>query len=542
MTRTFRRLLVASLTGLVLTIGGLSAQSARPRLVVILAVDQMRADYLDRFDHQWTDGLRRLSDDGAVFTEAAYSYFGTLTCAGHATIATGAVPATHGILLDGWWDDETGRRMRCTADSTATVIRYGPRGRGGHGPGTMWVPTLSDEMRVQLGTTPRIAAFALKGRAAIPLAGHRADVVAWFDDGSNWTSSSAYGAEPVPFLKDFIEANPVEDDRGKTWSPSLPAEVYAYHAPTPGTNGEPSTAAAFSHTLASGEDDPDTAFYTSWITSPFADEYVGKMAEAAVDNLALGQGDRTDYLAIGFSSGDYVGHEFGPRSLEVQEYFVRLDATLGRLFRHLDEVVGPDRYVVALSADHGVAPIPEWAVTQGFDAGRIDRGDVVRRVNEALAPVLGTGDHAVGMVHIEFYFAPGVYDRLLADPEAMAIALDTIRSIPGVARVFRSEQIASAAAHDPLARQVAASYVPGRGGDLVIIPKPYWYTWIRGADHGTGYDYDTRVPVVLMGAGIRAGRYLSPADPADIAPTLGHLIGVTLAQPDGRVLTEAVGR
>lgn len=543
MTRTLSRLVVASLLGGILSSVPLAAQTDPPRLVVVLAVDQMRADYLDRFGHQWSDGLRRLVDEGAIFTNAAYSYFGTLTCAGHATIATGTVPATHGIVLDGWWDPEAGRRIRCTADPTADVVRYGPRGRGGHGPGTIRVPTLSDEMRTQLGTPPRIAAFALKGRAAVMLAGHAADAVAWFDDGSSWTSSTAYGAEPVPFLSTFVAANPVEDDRGKTWGPSQSPEAYLYRADP--SHGEAAAAGAplFSHTLASSDEDPDTAYYTSWITSPFADEYVERMAEAAIEALELGQGDRTDYLAIGFSSADYVGHEFGPRSLEVQEHFIRLDATLGRLFRRLDAVVGRDRYVVALSADHGVAPIPEWAVTQGFDAGRIDRGEVVRRVNEALVPVLGPGEHAASMTHIEFYFAPGVYDRLRTEPEAMATALEAIRTTPGVATVFRSEEIARLARDamaDPLTRRVAASYVPGRSGDLVVIPKPYWYTWIRGADHGTGYDYDTRVPLVLMGAGVRAGRYHTSADPADIAPTLGRLINVTLAHPDGRVLTEAL--
>jgi predicted AlkP superfamily pyrophosphatase or phosphodiesterase len=541
MTPHASRILLALLGALLLAPAPRGAEPDRPRLIVILAVDQMRADYLDKFDHQWTRGLRRLVDEGAVFEQAAHSYFGTLTCAGHATIATGALPATHGVILDGWWDAQAGRRIRCTADPSAAVVRYGTGGREQHGPATLMVPTLSDELRGQLGVPPRIVALAVKGRAAIPLAGHRADAVAWFDDGNSWTTSTAFTPAPVPALAEFVAANPVEADRGRQWSPSLPASAYLYGDALEGTDGR-AEVPPFTHRLPDADDADADEFYTAWRTSPFSDDYVGRLAEAAVDGLELGQGTRTDYLAIGFSGADYVGHEFGPRSLEVQEEFVRLDATLGRLLDHLDRAVGPDRYVVALTADHGVAPIPEWAVEHGFDAGRIDRGELVERVNAALEPFLGPGEHAVAMVHIEFSFAPGVYDRLLADPAAMQAALDAIRSNPGVARVYRREELESGTARDPLTRQVAASYYPGRSGELVIIPKPYWYTWNRGADHGTGYAYDTRVPLILMGSGVRPGRYRSPADPTDIAPTLAALAGVTLAQSDGRVLAEALER
>ena len=273
---------------------------------------------------------------------------------------------------------------------------------------------------------------------------------------------------------------------------------------------------------------------------PLADEYVGGLAIAAVDALDLGAGSGTDYLAVGFSAADYVGHDFGPWSPEVEDVYRRLDLTIGRLFDHLDRTVGRDRYTVALSADHGVGPIPEEAVALGLDAGRIDRNSVIARVNEVLEPFFGPGAHAVGMAHIEFYFAPGVYDRLVATPDALAAVVDALERYPGVQRVFRGEALRAGPFADPLTRQVARSYYPGRSGDLVVIPKPYWYTWIRRADHGTGYDYDTRVPLILAGAGIAPGRYTSAAAPEDIAPTLAFLAGVTLAQPDGRVLTEAL--
>jgi predicted AlkP superfamily pyrophosphatase or phosphodiesterase len=521
-----------------LTVASVPASSASrraPRLVVLLAVDQMRADYIDRFQQQWKGGLRRLVDEGAVFKQADYPYFGTLTCAGHASISTGSVPANHGMILDGWWDSSSARRVLCTAMPDAKVVRYGQGGRGGTGPAAMMMPTLSDEMRMQLPERPRIAAFSVKSRAAVVLAGRQADAIAWFDDGDAWVSSTAYSAAPVPFLAEFVKANPVERDLGKTWSPMLAANAYLYDEHR--AAGEPD----FPHVLEGDGDKPDAKFYTAWKTSPFADDYVGRLGMAAVEHLKLGQGPGTDFLALGFSAPDYVGHEYGPRSREVQDTFVRLDATIGKLLAQLDRLVGRGQYVVALTADHGVAPIPEWASQEGYDAGRIVRADVVQRVDQALAGLLGPGKYAASMNHIEFYFAPGVYQRLLGQPEALKLAIDTIMAVPGVARVFRSDELRQGAfVADPLGRQVAASYYPGRSGDLVVIPKPYWYTWDRGADHGTGYLYDVRVPVILMGKGIRPGEYLQPASPLDVAPTLAMVSGVTLARPDGRVLVEAL--
>ena len=505
-----------------------------PKLVVLLVVDQMRADAINRYQHQWTAGLRRLVDQGALFRRAKYTYFGTLTCAGHATIATGSVPATHGIVLDGWWDKTAGRRVRCTADPRVEVVRYGEGGREQHGPSTLKVPTLADELRVQRDPAARVAAFSIKSRSAVVMAGQQADAVAWFDAGNAWTTSTAFTPHPVPFVQQFVRANPVERDLGRVWTPTLAPDRYR-----DATNGS-GDPAPFAYRMVGESDTPDTPFYTEWKRSPFADEYLGRMATAAVDALDLGGGEGTDVLAIGFSASDYVGHDFGPRSPELQDLYVRLDATIGDLLDHLDRRVGHDQYVVALSADHGLGPIPERIAELGFDAGRMGRRDVVAAVNQALEPILGPGEYAAGMTHIEFYFAPGVYERLLQHPIAMDAAIDALQAVPGVARVYRGEALLAGPFADPLTRLVARSYYPGRSGDLVVIPKPFWYTWIRAADHGTGYDYDTRVPLILFGAGISPGDYWGDAAPEDIAPTLAFLGGVTLAQADGRVLWEAI--
>ena len=523
---------------------------ARPKLVVILVVDQMRADYAERYGHQWTKGLRRLLDQGARFPLAAYPYFNTVTCPGHATIGTGAFPATHGMILNAWWDRALGRQLGCTEDLNAKPISYGaPFTRADSG-APLLVPTLADELRVQLGASTRVVSFSLKARSAIGMAGHRGDAVMWFEANPGaWITSSAFTAAPVPFVQQFVQTNPVESDFGKPWTRLLPDAAYLFADDEPGEKPAAYWTRAFPHPLRGSSDKPDTTFYNAWRKSPYSDAYLGRMAQAAVDSWKLGQGSGTDFLGVSFSALDLVGHDFGPRSHEVQDVLARLDATIGALLDHLDRAVGRENYVVALTADHGVAPIPEQAARDGLDAGRIVMDEIATRMDQALAPFLGEGRPAARVRYTDVYFAPGVYDKLRENPAAMRAAIDAALSVPGVLRVFRSEELAGRpATNDPLLRAASLSYHPARSGDLILVPKPYWFfvpasRSVPPGDattHGTAHAYDARVPVILMGGGIQPGEYFSPASPADIAPTLAFLCGVTLSNADGRVLAEAL--
>jgi hypothetical protein len=219
------------------------------------------------------------------------------------------------------------------------------------------------------------------------------------------------------------------------------------------------------------------------------------------------------------------------------------------LFAYLDRTVGTQNYVVALSADHGVAPIPERMVRDGFDAGRIGTVEVVDRIEKALAPIWGVGKYVARMTYPDLYFLPGVYAKLLADPAAMRAVKEAINGVPGVLRIYGSEELLDArGSDDPMKRAAALSFYPGRSGDMVIVPKPYWFFVTNpmslsagsATTHGSLYGYDQHVPVILMGPGIHGGEYLGASSPADIAPTLAFLCGITLARADGRVLSEAL--
>src|SRR5438552_6417128 len=223
------------------------ATASRPKLVVVIVVDQMRADYIEKFRGQWSDGLKRLVEHGAWFREAAYPYAATETCVGHATISTGAFPATHGIIANAWWDRDSQKMVTCTFDPNVTNLAYaGGSATGGDSAWRMRLPAFSDELRFQSGGSTRVVTFSLKARAAVTMGGHKADAVTWFDNGS-WITSSAYGS--MPFIEDFVKAHAMKADYGKTWELSLPKSEYWYDEKATGAETAEGWELTFPHML-----------------------------------------------------------------------------------------------------------------------------------------------------------------------------------------------------------------------------------------------------------------------------------------------------
>jgi predicted AlkP superfamily pyrophosphatase or phosphodiesterase len=518
----------------------LTARREPPRLVVLLVVDQFRADYVTTYGARWTKGLRRLFDTGAVFQQAAYPYLGTETCPGHATIGTGAFPMTHGMVANSWYDRTSGKAIVCTDDPSVTSVPFaGGMGTEHHGPRWLLVPTFADELRAQSSHPPHIVSLSIKARAAIGMAGHGGDAVVWLEDGSPLASSSAYGKTANAAADAFVKANSIDADFGKVWDRLLPASTYLFDDDGLAEQAPDGWTTMFPHTLTRPTDEPDRIYYDNWTRTPMSDEYLGRMGAALSKDM--GQGPGTDMLAIGFSALDIAGHRFGPKSHEVQDILLRLDATIGRLLDTLDQSVGAGRYVVALSADHGVSPIPEQMTALGLDAGRLVPADVGPRIDAALRPILGPGTYVAFSTYSDVYFAPGVMDRLRANDTARRVAAAAALATPGIARVFWGEDLAGhTASGDSTIRALALNYVAGRSGDLLMAPKPYWVNASGGTGHGTANDYDQRVPLVLAGAGIKPGQYFGAVTPADIAPTFALLTGITLAHADGHPLVEAI--
>jgi predicted AlkP superfamily pyrophosphatase or phosphodiesterase len=536
---------------------------AKPKLIVLIVVDQMRGDYVDKFRAQWTGGLKKLVTEGAWFRDAAYPYAATETCVGHATISTGAFPSTHGIIANEWWDRDLdngtgkskGGRVTCTADTRAAGavgnIGYAGIAVDGHdGPTRLEVPAFADELRFQSVSSSRVVTMSLKARASITMAGHKADSVTWFDDKTGaWTTSSAYPMES--FVEDFAKAHPTTQDYGKTWTWSLPESAYLYPEGALGAVGPESYNLTFPHPVRGKPDGtkPDSTYFRQWATSPFADTALTHLALAALDKLKLGKHAGTDFLGISYSSVDYVGHSFGPRSREIQDVLARLDGDLAELFAALDQKVGKGQYVVAFSADHGVVPIPEDLQKEGLHAGVLHLSELNAKIEAALAAKNYPTPAIAQVMGSDVYFLPEIEQRLKNDPSARNAVAEAVASQAGVEGAYWAEELADRpSSQSPLRRAFSLSYYSGRSGDLLIVPKPYWLmdgtpsgqARRYGTGHGTPYNYDQHVPVFLMGYGIRPGEYFERVTPADIAPTLAALTGVTLVSRDGRALTEAL--
>src|SRR5271157_5023949 len=560
----FRRSLIAMVT-MLLVLSVSSAQhggrptplktgrpvSAKPKLIVMIVVDQMRADYVDKFHGQWNGGLKRLVEQGAWFREAAYPYAATETCVGHSTISTGAFPASHGMIANAWWDRDTQKMVTCTSDTNVKNTAYaGGTTKGGDSAWRMLLPSYAEELKFQTGGATRVVTFSLKARAAITMAGHKADAVTWLDTAAGgWVTSSAYGT--MPFVEEFAKKHPLSEDYGRTWSLSLPESTYFYDEKATGAAPPGGWSASFPHALRGkdGGSSADEVFFEQWSSSPFADTYLTRMAEAAIDSLGLGKAGGTDYLGVAYSTLDHVGHAYGPRSREIQDILVRLDKDLGELLAHLDQNVGRGNYIVALSADHGVAPVPEDMAKTGFDAGVLSVSELQERMESALELFNYTKPEIAHVAEGNVYFSAGVYGRLKQDPTALRAVVDAALTQPGVAAVYRAEDLSGAVSSSSQIRTaLTLNYFPGRSGDLFVVPRPYWLVdgtpagqkRSYGTGHGTPYNYDQHVPLLLLGYGIRPGEYFDAVTPADIAPTFAALCGITLATRDGRVLAEAL--
>ncbi len=488
----------------------LAAQPQKPKLVLAIVVDQFRYDYLTRFRSEYKAGLARLLTKGAVFTNARYQHFPTVTAIGHSTFLSGATPSISGIIGNDWFDREEGKKVTSVSDSK-TQLLGGDGGLPGSSPKRLLVDTVGDELKMADGNRSRVVGISLKDRAAILPAGHMANGAYWFDTKTgNFVSSTYYFTELPGWVKDFNASRPADKYAGATW---------------------------MDHTLTT-----DTKrLYSAIDASPFGNELIEALAEQALQAEQLGKRDVTDLLAISFSSNDYVGHSKGPDSPEVHEMALRTDQILEKLFQAVDRQVGLANVLVVLTADHGVAPMPEVNNARKMPGGRMPPGIISKTVQAALVAKYGEGAWIVSDSEHSLYFNRAVIAEKKLDPaEVNRLAAQAILGIPHVFRVYTREQIANGdALEDQVARPVMNGFYVRRSADIETLLEPYWIFGQTDASHGTTFSYDSHVPVIFMGTGIRSGRYNGAIVVNDIAPTLANILDVeTPSGSVGRVLAE----
>jgi arylsulfatase A-like enzyme len=577
--RSLRRFAVAFALLAGLTAAGLAAE--KPSLIVVISVDQMRADYLERFRPYFgQDGFNRFLERGAVFTQAHLRHSYAETAPGHASIGTGLDPRNHGILSNRWFDPSTGRNSYSVADSNVKWVGM-PAGYSGSvvpaSPTRLEGASLGDRLKESFPKA-RVVGLALKDRAAVFMSGRKADAAVWFEENTGQFVTTTY-YPPRPSLLAFNEAplkKMLEDPKHKVWNlsgliPSAdldrltfdPPELYKFKDPLEGM-GE-----TFPH---------GTATARTYASSPFGDELILQYARFAIRDMSLGRNaaGAPDILFIGMSATDFYGHKYGPDSREIADGIVRLDRTLESFWLWLDNWLGKRGALVFLTADHGVTPIPEVAREKARRAGTerpdmsgrcdmhnprgkrtvaeagADRLAVERQVAQALGYTLeetklNAEEASIAWFEDGFlYLNRPVLLRRGLDLERVKNAVrDAVKARQGSAAAYTNTEIGNGLPADaPGGLAVTRSFRADRAGEVYAILKPGWiwfYEKNAGTTHGQPNEDDTHVPVAVWGAGVRAGVYDTPTSPLAIAKTLGALFGFEVGEPDVLPLAPVLG-
>ncbi len=509
-----------SLLALGLGISGCEAPAPRPaarsqvRLILFVVVDQMRADYLERFRPLFTAGLARLLEQSVVFTEARHDHAITTTAPGHATLATGLFPAHHGIVSNGWWD-------RAKKDWIAAVDDE----KFDESPQRMLGSALGDWLQRANGRSKVFTASA-KDRSAIFLGGRGADAAFWMDyEDGEITSSGYYRGGKPRWLEAFNDQQLAAHELGREW---LPAELPPGAPPLSELGIEALDrgvfADGFPHVSGGLRFAPEEYFYEDLSDTPFADRYLARFATALLAGEELGQDDDVDLLAVSFSAVDSVGHTWGPNSPELVDALINLDRALGELLAAIDETVGRERVLVSLSADHGVVPLPEYQQLHGQPGRRLGAETVLclQRVGGRLAERFG----GKRILNPYGYLEPGA-EAAAPRGEIEAAVRELAGACPGVVRAWTRGELESGGGGDRFGRLYANSFHRDRSPDVLLqFEEGFLPLRTTGTTHGSPYDYDARVPWLLRLPGVGAGKVTQPVSTVDVAPTLAVLAGI----------------
>ena len=496
------------------------------RLVLLIAVDQFRFDYLTRFQSEFTDGFKKLLSDGAVFTNANLEHYPTVTAIGHSTMLTGATPSVSGIIGNDWFDRETGGVV--TSVSDPAVKPLGAETGPAASPHRLLVSTVGDELRMASSASkgspaaPRVFGVSLKDRSAILPVGRGADAAFWWDTRSGAFVTSTYYMKDVP---DWVRAF----NQHKSWETETGAAWTALGAPRTVLRQLPAQRGA--------------DLYEAVYGSPFGNDLLLDFAEELLRQERIGTRSVTDLVSVSFSSNDSVGHTYGPDSPQMRDIAIRTDRSIGRLLADVNKVVGLDHTLVAFTSDHGVAPLPEWLRERGLPGGRMTTAQLFDPVQDALTKTFGEGKWLLATAGSSPYLDYALIEKMKLDPaEVRRVAAAAVAKVPHVARVYTRDQLLRGEVpNDRIGSRLLRGFNARRSGDLEIILEPYWIRQTQGATHGTPYNYDAHIPLVLMGPPIKAGRYADTVALNDLAPTLATLAGVEIpAASVGRVLTEAL--
>ncbi len=525
--------------------GVASAQTqptAKPKLVVGIVIDQMRWDYLYRFNDLYgANGLKRLLNKGFSCENTLIPYVPTYTAVGHTCVYTGSVPAYTGIVGNNWFDKTTNTNVYCTDDSTVNPVGSNTKG-GKMSPENLWVTTITDELRLSNNFKSKVIGIAMKDRGAILPAGHSANAAYWYDDKSGkWISSTYYMQQLPDWVSQFNAKDVAGNYMKKDWNTLLPINKYDLSS----ADDEPYENAikgektvTFPHRLSTiGDADK----YESFKTTPFANSFTFDFAKSAIENEALGKNTVPDFLAVSISSTDYIGHSFGPNSVEIEDTYLRLDNDIADFLQYLDTKVGKGNYLVFLTADHGVAHIPAFLAEHKIPGGVFNEGEVSRELNKMIEDEFGMKNVVQSLQNYQVYLNADEISKQGKD--LSAVKKSVIRFLaakPFIIHVFDTRELASTTMPEPQKTMMGNGFNPKRSGDIQFTFKPgYFDGGKKGTTHGLWNPYDAHIPLLWYGWNIKPGKTNRETYMTDIAATVAALLQIQMPSGCvGKVITE----
>ena len=513
-----------------------ASNADKPKLVVGIVVDQMRYDFLYRYSEKYSSGgFKRLMNEGFNCRNNHYDYAPTVTAAGHAAIFTGSIPAINGIIGNEWFNQKTGKSVYCVEDSSVRTVGSDSNA-GLMSPKNLLVSTITDQLKIANNFQSKTIGIALKDRGSILPAGHTANAAYWFDSKNGaWITSSFYMNDLPQWVKDFNSMKMPQKYMAEGWKTLLPIEKYtestadnqAYEAKLSGEK-----TATFPHELAAQS---GVNLLEVIRTTPFGNTLTKDFALVAIQNENLGKSPKTDFLTISFSSPDYVGHAFGPNSIEVEDTYLRLDKDIEEILTSLDNSLGKGNYLVFLSADHGVADVPGFWQSQKLPAGVVDAAMSSREVKTALKTAFGEGEFIIAEDNSQLYLNANLMEeKKISYTQIYEIVRKTLLKRDDIADVIDLHNLANSTLPDYQLSYVKNGFNPRRSGDIMVVLNPSWFAGRKqGTTHGSLYRYDTHVPLLFYGWKIKSGETTLRTNISDISPTVADLLNIL--EPNGSV-------
>lgn len=513
----------------------------KPKLVIGIVIDQMRWDYLYRFERLYgPDGFKRILTQGYSFENTLIPYTPTYTAAGHTCVYTGSVPSIHGIVGNDWFEKSIDKAMYCADDSTVSSVGSNSTA-GKMSPRNMWTTTVTDELRLSNNFKSKVIGISLKDRGAILPAGHSANAAYWYDETVGKFITSTYYMNDLPaWVKDFNSKDLVRKYMSADWDLLKEKGSYIQSANDENNYETPikgEKTVSFPHKVSA----PAITKYSAFKYTPYGMSYSFDFAKAAIENERMGIGTATDFLALSISSTDYIGHNFGPNSLEIEDTYARLDKDLGEFLKWLDLRLGKGNYLLFLTADHAAAHVPGFLKEHNLPGGLFDDYTMMKEVNAAIDSMYGVKGAVKKSYNYQFYLDHAVLEKSGKEVAAIKVSIVTLlKKYPFVVYAFELDKLSGTTMNETQKKMMANGYNPQRSGDIQFTVKPnYFDHGSRGTTHGAWNPYDAHIPLLWFGWNVKPGETNREVYMTDIAPTVAAMLNIQMPSGNvGKALTE----